>query len=51
MNSDKIDLASIPGLDVSTGMYGSVIEAGAYNDITVAILVLVYDVSAFAPSL
>lgn len=45
MNAPKIDLASLPGLDTATGIFGSTSQAGAtYNDTVVAIMVYVYDV-------
>ncbi|WP_200810274.1 hypothetical protein [Altererythrobacter xiamenensis] len=45
MNTPKIDLASLPGLDTVTGIFGSTAQAGAaYDDGVVAIMVYVYDV-------
>ena len=45
MNTPKIDLASLPGLDTATGIFGSAAQTGAtYNDGVVAIMVYVYDV-------
>ena len=46
MNSDKIDLATLPALDVPTGMFGSVVDGAVYNDKVVAIMVYIYDSSA-----
>jgi len=40
----NIDLASLPGLETATGLFGSAIDpAGAYNDKVVAIMVYIYD--------
>lgn len=45
MNTPKIDLASLPGLETATGIFGSAAEVGAtYDDRVVAIMVYVYDV-------
>ena len=45
MNALKIDLASLPGLDTATGIFGSTAQAAAtYNDGTVAVMVYIYDV-------
>lgn len=44
MNVPKIDLSAIPGLDVASGIYGSVSQAaGTYDDRVVAIMVYIYD--------
>ena len=45
MNHVNIDLASLPGLETATGIFGSTMAAGAtYDDTVVAIMVYVYDV-------
>lgn len=45
MNAPKLDLASLPGLDTATGIFGSSANASAtYDDRVVAIMVYVYDV-------
>ena len=45
MNALKIDLASLPGLDTATGIFGSTAQAAAtYNDGVVATMVYIYDV-------
>ena len=45
MKSANIDLASLPGLETATGIFGSTAQAGAtYDDRIVAIMVYVYDV-------
>lgn len=46
MISDKIDLATLPSLDVPTGIFGSTVEGALYSDKIIAILVYVYDNSA-----
>jgi len=43
MISNKIDLSTLPSLDVPTGIFGSVVEGAVYNDKVVAIMVYVYD--------
>ena len=45
MNIPKIDLSSLPGLDVATGLFGSTAPINAtYDDRVVAIMVYVYEV-------
>ncbi|QIG53340.1 hypothetical protein G6N82_03510 [Altererythrobacter sp. BO-6] len=45
MNIPQIDLNSLPGLDLATGLYGSATQLAAnYDDTIVAIMVYVYDV-------
>ncbi|MEL6878287.1 MAG: hypothetical protein AAGL68_09345 [Pseudomonadota bacterium] len=49
MNLPKIDLASLPGLDAATGLFGSATQAGAnYDDTIVVIMVFIYDTSEVA---
>lgn len=44
MSTPKIDLASLPGLDKTTGVFGSVSQSSAtYDDRIVVIMVYVYD--------
>jgi hypothetical protein len=44
MNLPQIELDSIPGLDVATGVFGSISDASAtYNDSVVVIMVYIYD--------
>lgn len=44
MNIPKIDLTALPGMDLVSGVYGSLSQAaGTYEDRTVAIMVYVYD--------
>lgn len=44
MNVPKIDLTSLPGLDIATGMFGSTAQSGTtYDDRIVAIMVYVYE--------
>ena len=42
MDFPKIDLGSLPELDVATGLFGS-LSAGGSDDTIVAIMVYVYD--------
>lgn len=45
MNTPNVDVASLPGLETSQGLFGSISQtATAYNDGVVAIMVYVYDV-------
>lgn len=45
MKLPNIDLASLPGLDTATGIFGSTAHTAlAYDDRVVAIMVYVYDV-------
>lgn len=45
MNLPQIDLASLPGIDGVTGIFGSVMgETGTYGDSIVAIMVYIYEV-------
>lgn len=39
----KIDISALPGLDSVTGMFGSIVDGGPYNDKILAIMVYVYD--------
>jgi len=44
MKLDKIDLASLPGLDTATGLFGSAQQAAAnFDDRVVAMMVYVYE--------
>lgn len=43
MELPTIDLASLPGLDTVTGIFGSTLESALYDDRIVAIMVFVYD--------
>lgn len=44
MNLPKIDLASLPGLESASGLFGSVVDAGpSYDDRIIIIMVYVYD--------
>jgi len=44
MSTPKIDLASLPALDKTTGIFGSVSQSSAtYDDRIVVIMVYVYD--------
>ena len=44
MNIPTIELSSLPGLDVATGVFGSTANSAAgYDDTVVAIMVYVYD--------
>lgn len=45
MNTPKIDLAGLPGLESAQGLFGSLAQTTAsYDDRVVAIMVYVYDV-------
>ena len=45
MNLPTIDLASLPGLETATGIFGATLGAGpTYDDRIVAIMVYVYEV-------
>ncbi|WP_427965731.1 hypothetical protein [Altererythrobacter sp.] len=44
MNLPQLDLASLPGLDIATGVFGSIAPGtGPYDDKIVAIMVYVYE--------
>ena len=44
MNLPNIDLASLPGLETATGLFGSATQSGmVYDDTIVAIMVYVYE--------
>lgn len=44
MNTQKIKLSALPGLESGQGLYGSAVQSGvAYEDGIVAIMVYVYD--------
>ncbi|MEP2737221.1 MAG: hypothetical protein ABJP34_13100 [Erythrobacter sp.] len=44
MNIPQIELSALPGLDVATGVFGSLPQSTApYSDTVVAIMVYVYD--------
>lgn len=46
MNLPKIDIASLPGIDQVTGLFGSLVATGGKMDDTiVVIMVYVYDVT------
>ncbi len=45
MNTPKIDLTSVPGLETAQGLFGSLGQSTAsYDDGVVAVMVFVYDV-------
>ena len=45
MNTPNVDVTTLPGLESSQGLFGSISHsATAYNDGVVAIMVYVYDV-------
>ena len=45
MNTPKIDLTSVPGLETAQGLFGSLSQSTAsYDDGVVMVMVYVYDV-------
>ncbi|MEM7689410.1 MAG: hypothetical protein AAF291_10350 [Pseudomonadota bacterium] len=45
MNTPKIDLSSVPGLETAQGLFGSLSQSNAgYDDGVVAVMVYVYDI-------
>ena len=45
MNIPSIDLASLPGLETSVGLFGSLREMVGYDDTIVDIMVYIYDIA------
>ncbi len=51
MKLPTVDIASLPGLDQVTGLFGSVLASGpATDDTLIVIMVYVYDVTQQVPS-